>query len=517
MRAASAAPTEPSADAPPSNGAALSVSGLTKSFGAIQALKDVSLDFAAGEIRAICGENGAGKSTLVKILTGVYQPDAGMVAVGGAAQAILNPRQAQELGIALVAQELSLCPDLSVEDNIWLGSIKVPFFHKQADLRRRARAALDLLGAGHIALDQKVGRLAIGERQLVEIARMLTREARVLILDEPTATLSDFEIDRIFAALLALKREGRSIIYITHRLAEVFRICDSVSVMRNGEHVATRRVSEIDRKALIEMMLGRSFTEMYPDPPPADGTAALTVHDLSVPGSVERFSMSVPRGKIVCIAGQVGSGAVEVVSALAGLEHEATGTVTVHGKPLRLGSTAQALKHNIMFVSGDRAEEGVFRRLSVRNNLVATRLASYARFGVLNPRGLRSAAVSLAGRVGVDRRRLRSLADELSGGNQQKLAFGRCVDRGENGILVMNEPTRGIDVGARADIYRIMREFCAQGYALVMTSSDLEEVIGMGDIVITMYRGRQVGRYARGDVTMHRIVSDITHPVDVAS
>jgi ABC-type sugar transport system ATPase subunit len=507
---------QPRDDCSPLGGrsAILGVRGLGKTFGAITALKDVSLDFAAGEIRAICGENGAGKSTLVKILTGVYHPDAGVLTVEGEPRTIATPRQAQELGIALVAQELSLCPDLSVEDNIWLGSVRVPFFHKQAYLRRRARGALDLLGASHIGLDTPVGRLAIGERQLVEIARMLTRDARVLILDEPTATLSDFEIDRIFAALIALKREGRSIVYITHRLAEVFRICDTVSVLRNGELVATRRVAEIDRKTLIEMMLGRSFVEMYPEPPRAEGSAALVVDDLAVPGSVERFGISVPRGKIVCIAGQVGSGAVEVITALAGLAHDATGRVVVNGQPLRLGSTARALEHDIMFVSGDRAEEGVFRRLSVADNLVATRLKSYTRFGMLSRHGLKAAAVKLAEQVGVDRRRLRSLVDELSGGNQQKLAFGRCVDRGEKGVLVMNEPTRGIDVGARAEIYRIMRAFCARGYALVMTSSDLEEIIGIGDIIITMYRGRQVGCYSRDEVTMHRIVADITHPVE---
>ena len=305
------------------------VAALSKSFGAIAALKNVSLDLAAGEVRAICGENGAGKSTLVKILTGVYRPDSGSVTIGGEPVEIETPRRAQELGIAFVAQELSLCPDLSVEDNIWLGSVKVPFLHKRPELREQARAALNLLGMDHVSLDMPVGRLTIGERQLVEIARMLTRDARVLILDEPTATLSDIEIERIFAALMALKREGKSVIYITHRLGEVFRICDSVTVLRNGEHVETRPVAGLDRKVLIEMMLGRSFVEMYPDAHRAAGDAALTVERLNVPGSVDDFAMSVPKGKIVCIAGQVGSGAAEVINALAGLVHDASGEVRV--------------------------------------------------------------------------------------------------------------------------------------------------------------------------------------------
>jgi ABC-type sugar transport system ATPase subunit len=495
----------------------VSIRHLSKSFGTIAALKDFSLDIARGHILGICGENGAGKSTLVKILTGIYRPDKGTILVGGQPANIATPRQAQEHGIAIVSQELSLCPDLSVEDNIWLGSLRVPIFHKRPELRRLAAEALALLGAEYISLDEPIASLSMGERQLVEIARLLTRNARVLILDEPTATLTDVEIERIFAALLALRREGRSVLYITHRLAEVYAICDRVSVMRNGELVTTSPLKGLDRQELIDLMLGRPSDEMYPEESRVRGSPALVVEGLTLPGVVSNFDITVRQGEIICIAGQVGSGAAEIVSALAGLVHDASGHVTVNKRPLKLGSAARASQRGIMFVSGDRAAEGVFRRLSVLHNLVATRLGDHSFFGFLHGRALRVAAGRLANRVGIDRRRLRSRAEDLSGGNQQKLAFGRSVERQANGVLLMNEPTRGIDVGARAEIYRLMRTFCEEGYALVMASSDLEEIVGVGDVVVTLYRGRIVGQYRRSEVTMHRIVADITHPADVKS
>lgn len=496
-----------------SGGPIFSVRELSKSFGPVEALKQVSLDVYPGEIRAVCGENGAGKSTLVKILAGINQPDAGTIYFDGKVCTLGSPTEAQRLGIAMVAQELSVCPDLSVLDNIWLGSMDVPFLHRRKELRRRAQEALTLLGADQIALDTPVGRLTMGERQLVEIARMLTRNARVFILDEPTATLSDSEIDRIFVALARIRRKGHSIVYITHRLTEVFRICDSVTVLRNGEVVGTSKITDMDRKTLIEMMLGRPFVEMYPEHGYVAGETILQIENLSIPGVLADFSARVPRGDIVCIAGQVGSGAESVIRAVAGLVYDASGSVHVNGKMMRLGSAEEAIRHNIMFVSGDRAEEGIFRTLSVMENLVATRLREFSHFGFLNPESLKSEALGLATRVGVDHRRLRSRADDLSGGNQQKLAFGRCLGKTQAGVIVLIEPTRGIDIGARADIYQLMREFCVQGYGLLVASTDLEEVVGLGDVVITMYRSRQVGHYHGKEINIQHIIADITHPL----
>jgi ABC-type sugar transport system ATPase subunit len=490
----------------------LAVNGVTKRFGPNTVLKNISLSLGAGEVHAICGENGAGKSTLVKILTGLYAPDEGTVLVNGQPATIQNPQHAQELGIALVAQELSVVPALSVLDNIWLGNRKVPLFHRRKSLRAQARVALDRVGLSDLSLDAPVSGLSIGRRQLVEIARMLTRDARILFLDEPSATLSDVEIERIFEALRSLKGEGKTIVYITHRLGEVFEICDSVTVLRNGELVGTRPTSEIDRGQLMQMMLGRSIGEMYPNWQSKPGSAALTIRNLQVPPFVKDFDLVAERGTVTCIAGQLGSGALTIPRALAGLSAVATGEVSVHGKLMRLRSTSAARAANVQFISEDRAGEGIFLRLSVGQNLVATKLRQHTNWGVLARAKLRATAAKLAGAVGVDRKRLRSLADELSGGNQQKLAFGRWIDSAQPGVLLMNEPTRGVDVGARAEIYSLVRAFCDQGYCVVVASSDIEEVLGIADRIISMYRGRQIGSYPRGEADMHRVMADITHP-----
>jgi ABC-type sugar transport system ATPase subunit len=484
---------------------------LAKSFGQVEALRGVSLTLATGEIRGVCGENGAGKSTLMKLLMGIICPDSGAIEIDGHAQPIDSPQKAQELGLALVAQELSLAPQLSVLDNIWLGNRTVPFLHRRAKFRRRATEALSLLGVDY-DLDRPVRTLTLGERQMVEIARLLVRDARILILDEPTATLSDVEIERMMSALRGLKAKGRGILYVTHRLGEVFEICDSVTVLRNGTDVATHAVADINRQKLIELMLGRSFEEMYPAPAAsAPATQSLVISNLYISGAVSDFSLTAPRGQITCIAGQVGAGAATVIRSLAGLVPEASGTVVLDGVALPLGSISSRVKRNVTFVSEDRGRDGIFRR-NVLENLVAAKLPKYTRAGLLSWAGLRRLGRELCLRVTLDERRLGANAFDLSGGNQQKILFARALGNEEPGVILINEPTHGVDVGARAEIYRLLREFCAMDYILLMASSDLEEVVGIADTVVTMYRGKMVSRYQRGRINMSAILADITHP-----
>jgi ABC-type sugar transport system ATPase subunit len=486
---------------------------ISKSFGAVTALRDVSISVSPGEIRAVCGENGAGKSTLVKILMGVHRPDGGFIAIDGTARDLRTPEIAQRLGLAMVAQELSLAPHLSVLDNIWLGNATVPFFHRRHAFRQKAEAALRQLGAGHYDLDQPAGSLTIGERQVVEIVRLIAREARLLILDEPTASLSDREIEHIFVALKSLKADGRAVLYITHRLGEVFDICDSVTVLRNGEHIASRPIKSVDRESLIELMLGRKLEKRHAGiPSPSADESALTVQNLSVPGASQNIDFTAPRGKILCLAGQLGSGAQQILRAIAGLVPGSTGTVRVNGEALHLGSVRRAVERNVLFIPEDRAAEGVFPNRSVVDNLTVLRLPYHRRFGMLNLRRLRASAARLAIRVGVDRRRLAANASDLSGGNQQKLLFGRGLDHIDPGLLLMNEPTRGVDVGSRVEIYQLMREFCEQGYALVMTSTDIEEIVSIADVVITMFRGRIIARREDSEISAHAILADITNP-----
>lgn len=489
----------------------LEATTLFKSFGAIRALSDVSFAVGPGEIKGLCGENGAGKSTLVKILTGVYQPDAGSITVAGRARQIRDPQAAQELGIAFVSQELSIPPHLSVFDNIWLGHRATPFLHRRRALRERAREILRLVGLDHLSLDRSASSLSLGERQLLEIARALVRDARILFLDEPTATLSNHEIQLVFTTLRRLRDHGTSIVLITHRLSEIFELCDTVAVLRNGRAVASRKVEGSSRKELIELMLGHPLDQMYPARAAPSSKLAMTVRGLRVPGAFSDLSFDLQDGQIICLAGQIGSGAPDALRALAGLIYDAEGQVEAHGCRLRLGSVPRSMAAGLIFVSDDRAAEGLFLKMPVLDNLAALWMQKTSGGPVLDLGDMAAIAARTADSVGVDVRRLPSRASDLSGGNQQKIAIGRASIAADRAILLMNEPTRGVDVGARAEIYRQMRRLCDGGFSIIMASTDIEEVVGIADVVITMFRGAAVALYRGAEIARNQVLADIVH------
>ena len=485
---------------------------ISKSYGAVRALRNASFVLAPGEIHGLCGHNGAGKSTMVKVVTGLIQPDEGRIVVAGEEVSFRHPLQAQAQGIALVDQELSLAPDLSVEENVFLGSLYSSILRHPRHSRARAADLLTKVGLEHIDPRTPLARLSIAERQLVEIARLLGRNARVLILDEPTATLSESEIERVFAVVREVVSEGKSAIYISHRLDEVLELCDRVSVFRDGENVATRATTDIaHRQELIKMMIG---TEL---PAPTDesaeeieGLRSMSITGLHVPGAVHDFDLSIRGGQIVGLTGQVGAGATEALRAIAGLIPEAHGTLVVDDRKVRLGSPTRALRNGIAYASNDRKGEGLFLALPVRTNLVATRLRDVAVLGIVRPGAIAGLARKLASFVRVDAKRIGSRVETLSGGNQQKVFLGRCLERGDVKLLLLDEPTRGVDVAGRAEIHYLIKQAALSGVAVLYASTEIDEILELSQVVVTMFGGRIIAARPRAEATAENISADMT-------
>jgi ABC-type sugar transport system ATPase subunit len=498
---------------PQENGAELllSVRHASKSYGAVRALDDASIDLTSGEILGLCGHNGAGKSTLVKILTGQVRPDSGEIVMRGEQLEMRNPLQAQSHGIVIVDQELSLAPDLSVEENLFLGNIDLSRVRRPGAIRRRAR---DLLARIGLDVDPRspVAGLSIGERQLIEIARLVGRDARVLVLDEPTATLSEKEIERVFAVARELVREGRSAIFVSHRLDEVLDLCDRVTVLRDGRVVSTRSSADIGhRQELIKMMIGKEL----PPPQRSDAVAVAAgsgaeVENLSVPPAVASFSHQIRGGQITGITGQIGSGTSQVLRALAGLEPDARGSFSLDGRRVKLGSPAAALRAGVAFASNDRKAEGLFLEKTVEDNLVATRLPRLSRAGFIRRRELRETARKLIDFVKVDRSRIDDTVEHFSGGNQQKIFLGRCLDRPDVKLLLLDEPTRGVDVSGRAEIHQLIRQAALAGVAVLFASTELDEILDLSDHVVTMFGGRIVASLGREETSAELISADMT-------
>lgn len=475
----------------------VSAERLTRSFGGVPAVDGVTLSVGDGEVHGVCGHNGAGKSTVIKMLTGQLAPDAGRILIDGTPVKLHNRRVAQRSGIALVDQELSVVPDLTVLENMLLGDVDVPFVNtRRRSAGVRCRQVLDDIGLDRVRLNQLVATLSIGERQLVEIAKALSQRARILILDEPTATLSSAECERVFAAVRGAAARGCSVIFISHRLAEVLELCDTVTVLRDGKNVATTCTDGLTVHEIIVQMLGevpqRPAMDRLPDP---DMSHALTIEGLHVPSHLENFSLTAKVGRVYAIAGQIGSGASDVLRAVAGLHSRATGAVSLRSRAVPIRDPVRSAEAGIAFVSNDRKTEGLFLGASISTNLLASRLSRLSRFGFLQVRRQRRVAGSLAELIRLPSERLDESVINLSGGNQQKVFVGRCLESEDVYALLLDEPTRGVDVGGRAAIHQLLRNAADGGLVVVFASTEPEELLELGDTIITMYGGQVVGRY----------------------
>lgn len=489
----------------------LRMSGISKRYGSLSALQDVDFALARGEVMALLGENGAGKSTLVKILAGLERADAGNVEIEGQPIRLRSPSHSLQAGVAYVTQELSIVGPLSVAENICLGGRDQQAVWTRGRLAEQVKPFLALVGMESIDPSVPAGSLSVAQQQLVEIARLLSRNAQILILDEPTAALSDVEIEKVKAVVRKLASEGRSIIYVTHRLGEVFEIADRVTIFRNGCSFEPVQVKSLDINDLIEHMLGRRLEQMFPARCESFGSTVLSLRDVMAPGLARPVSLELREGEILGLAGQLGSGANGVVRAVAGVVPPDSGTIELRGRPLQPGSIRDAIGDGIAYCSDDRKRDGIFGVRNLFENFTSTALWRISVGGLLSRSREIKIATELADFFEVDNARLGRHAAKLSGGNQQKVALGKWLGI-EPSILLVEEPTRGVDVGARAEIYRHLRKLANQGLAIIFVSSDNQEVLGLADTIATFFRGRLVRVASAKSLEAEELLRDVTHP-----
>jgi ribose transport system ATP-binding protein len=471
----------------------IEVVGVSKDFGAVRALDNVSLDVRVGEVHGLVGENGAGKSTLMKILSGLEQPTRGRLLLRGRFVTLRHPREAQAAGIAMIHQDLNLVEDLSVADNLFLGREKRLFgFVRGRAMRRDARRMLDSLH-GDIDPAERVRGLSVAQKQMVEIARAIGTNASLLIMDEPTAVLSGREVTALLEQVERLKRQGVSILYISHRLEEVLQICDRITVLRDGQVVTTlgeARVKQATEAELAGLMVGRAMGDYFPERGEPGVEVALAAAGVSVPGKVVNASFEVRRGEILGFAGLIGAGRTELAEAVAGLRPRSAGKIAVEGKPVAIRSPRDAVRARIAYVSEDRKGSGLTLGMGIAENMTMVSLKRYAR-PLISRRAETLAARGHVERLGIKVGHVRDKVATLSGGNQQKVVLAKWLETFPR-VLIIDEPTRGVDIGAKQQIYALIRELTARGMACILISSELNEVLGLSHRIAVMRHGRIV-------------------------
>ena len=486
--------------------ALLELRGISKSYGGVQAVRDVSFAIEKASVHALVGENGAGKSTLVKILAGVTHPDDGQVVIEGQPHRIGDPQTAHRLGIVAMYQEPTVFPDLTVAENVFAGRQPRSSLHAVdwSSMRAEAAGILDELGADFGPETPVLG-LGVADRQLLEIAKALSSSARLLIMDEPTAALSPHEVERLFAIVRGLRERGVAVIYISHRLEEVGALADVVTVLRDGQHIATRPAAELSQHEIIRLMVGRSLDALFPKEDAEIGDVVLKAQGLTRRGVFSNVSFELRRGEIVGLAGFVGSGRTEVARAIFGIDPLEGGELWIEGRPFRPRSPRAALSRGLAYLPEDRLHQGLVQPMSVGDNVAMAVLPELSPGGILRPRRERVLARRFMDQLRIKATTPAQVVRSLSGGNQQKVVLAKWL-AAEPRILLLDEPTHGVDVGTKADVHRTISHLAKQGLTILLISSELLEVLGMSDRILVMREGRLVAELSRTDATQERVI-----------
>jgi ribose transport system ATP-binding protein len=484
----------------------MSVRGVSKEFPGVQALMGIDLDLRGGEVHAIVGENGAGKSTLMKILAGIYQPDAGSLLVDGRTVHISSPRHAMALGIGMIHQELNLAPNLSVAENIFLG--RAPMRFGLVDWRRLDLQTRSLLDRLAIDLDGRaaVEDLSVARQQMVEIAKALSLNARVIIMDEPTSALTERETATLFRIIGRLKAEGVAVAYISHRLEEIFRVADRVTVLRDGRLVSSSRVADTTPAQLISLMVGRELTALFPKESVEVGGPVLEVRRLSRAGVLHDVSFVLHQREILGLAGLVGAGRTELVRAIFGVDPIDGGEVLIDGKVVKIHGPREAIQLGLGFVTEDRKLHGLVLGMTVRENATLASLANVGRFGFIDFARERAMAADYVRQLDIRTPTVEQEVNNLSGGNQQKVVVAKWLATRPR-ILILDEPTRGIDVGAKAEVHALMSRLAVAGVSILMISSELPEILGMSDRILVVRQGRISAEFSRQEASQEKIMA----------
>ncbi|MCB9077759.1 MAG: sugar ABC transporter ATP-binding protein [Anaerolineaceae bacterium] len=492
----------------------LLMSNISKSFAGVHALRGVSFDLYPGEVHALLGENGAGKSTLIKIITGVHQPDSGEITLNGQQIHLANPLESRQLGIAAIYQEPSLFPDLDIAENIFVGRQPTRAGGQVAwsDMYREASKLLDSLGV-HLEPRTKARHLSVAQQQMVEIARALSVQAKILIMDEPTSSLTLAEVDDLFRIVRQLRQAGTAIVFISHRLEELFELADRVTVLRDGAYVDTKLISAVTTDSLIQMMVGRQLADLFPKLAVEAGEVVLQVEGLSRDGAFQDVSFELHRGEILGMAGLVGAGRTDVARAIFGVDAISGGTIKINGQPVTITGPQKAMQLGLAYVPEDRQHHGLILPMRISYNITLPILSEFAKQGWLDTDQEQQSAAASATQMEVKAAGLWQRVRELSGGNQQKVVLAKWLATKPR-ILILDEPTRGIDVGTKAAVHGLMSELAAQGMAILMISSELPEILGMSDRILVMREGRLTGHFSRAEATQEKIMLAATQAVE---